>query len=189
MAGNTKIALIVGLIALIIVVTVIVIGTSAYLLMDTRPKVKYVRVEKKNSGRTYPTNADIAWGGVGDRGTIQLAEVVVWSNGKNVAPQGKASQSSTCYKGSAKFAIDSNTSGQYGYDKGSVIHTCSDNDTVWWEVELDKEYPVESVEIYNRTDCCWMRLDGAVVKLLDKNRNILKSFNLKGIKNPQKFTC
>ena len=136
--------------------------------IDTRPKVKYVRVVKKNKGRTYPTATDKAWGGLKTRGSIQLAEVVVWSDGVNVAPKGKARQSSTCFKGVAKFAIDGNKSGKYGWDKGSVIHTCATKDWEWWEVELDKEYSVEYVEIYNRTDCCWKRLDGAVVMLFDK---------------------
>lgn len=68
-----------------------------------------------------------------------------------------------------------------------MIHTCGNKNWTWWEVELDKEYPVEYVEIYNRTDCCWMRLDGAKVKLFDKDRKPLKTFTLKGIKKPQKF--
>lgn len=140
-------AVIIGLIALVIVVSVIVIGASAYLLMqeptpepvpipaepepaptgqvkpvkpvsiDTRPKVKYVRIVKKNKDRTYPTKSDRAWGGLKSRSAIQIAEVVVWSDGKNVAPMGKASQSSTCFKGASKFVIDNNKSGKYGYEK------------------------------------------------------------------------
>lgn len=216
MANNAKTALIVGLIALIIIIIVIVIGTSAYLLMqsgkeqvsttnsveqvpikngttsvsmDTRPKVKYVRVEKQS------TSGDTGWKLENEQNALkkqsiggnylQLAEVVVWSNGKNVAPLGTATQSSTCYDGPPSKAIDGNKSGLMDVDK-SVSHTCSSK-LNWWEVKLDKEYPVEYVEIYNRADCCWTRLDGAKVKLLDKNKNVLKSFDLKGVKTSQKF--
>ena len=100
------------------------------------------------------------------------------SGGKNVAPLGKARQSSTCFKGAAKFAIDGNKSGKYGYEKGSVIHTCATKDWEWWEVTLDKEYPVDHVEIHNRTDCCWLRLNGAKVQLRDKNRKVLSLINV-----------
>src|SRR5216110_1727857 len=50
----------------------------------------------------------------GKQRTLTLAEVEVYSDGKNVARQGKASQSTTAYGGTADRGIDGNKSGSYG---------------------------------------------------------------------------
>src|SRR6185295_678952 len=55
------------------------------------------------------------------RGTLTLAEVQVFSDGRNIAPQGKARQSSTSNDGEASRAIDGKTDGAFA--SGGQTHT------------------------------------------------------------------
>jgi putative heme-binding domain-containing protein len=104
--------------------------------------------------------------------TLTLAEVEVYSDGRNVARQGKATQSSTAYDGQASRAIDGNTSGKFG--AGGQTHTGENTANPWWEVDLGSELPIESIVIYNRTDGnLGKRLDGFTLKVLDKARNVV----------------
>jgi putative heme-binding domain-containing protein len=108
----------------------------------------------------------------GDNRTLTLAEVEVYSAGKNVARQGKASQSSTAHGGDAARAIDGNTSGRYG--DGGQTHTAESTANPWWEVDLKAEYPIDSIAIYNRTDDgLGKRLDRFALKVLDGQRNVV----------------
>lgn len=108
----------------------------------------------------------------GAKKMLQLAEVQVFSNGKNIAPAGKASQSSTYTSAVARRAIDNNTDGDY--HKGSVAHTSGEDTGTYWEVRLDATVPVERIVVWNRTDgAARSRLDGFQVLLLDEKRQIL----------------
>lgn len=94
----------------------------------------------------------------------------------NVALLGTASQSSS-WSGDgnplsrASNAIDGNTDGNY-YG-GSVQHTNSDsglpvgNGFAWWQVALDQDYLIDSITIWNRTDCCTSRLREFTVSIFD----------------------
>ena len=84
----------------------------------------------------------------------------------NVALDGTASQSSTSQQwgGSANRAIDDNTSGLWG--DGSVTHT-ETSANPFWIVDLGEEFLIDSVVIWNRTDCCTNRLDDAIIELFD----------------------
>src|SRR2546425_649168 len=75
------------------------------------------------------------------RRTLTLAEVEVYSNGRNVARQGKASQKNTAYGADASRAIDGNTSGSYGH--GGQTHTSENTLDPWWELDLGAEYPID----------------------------------------------
>ena len=86
----------------------------------------------------------------GDKRILSLAEVQVFSDTKNVAPGGKASQSSVAYEGAAGRAIDGNTDGDYEGAK-STTHT-ADEANPWWEVDLGEEQNVDSIVVWNRTD-------------------------------------
>jgi putative heme-binding domain-containing protein len=108
----------------------------------------------------------------GRRKTLTLAEVEVYSGGRNVAREGKASQISTAHGGDAKKAIDGNTSGKYA--DGGQTHTAEDISNPWWEVDLGAEVPVHSIIIYNRTDAgLGKRLNGYTLKILDKSRRVV----------------
>jgi putative heme-binding domain-containing protein len=105
----------------------------------------------------------------GRRKTLTLAEVEVYSAGRNVARRGKASQKNTSNGGDAAKAIDGNTSGKYG--DGGQTHSEEGTENPWWEVDLGAEYPIESIVIYNRTDgTLGRRLNGFTLKVLDKGR-------------------
>jgi glucose/arabinose dehydrogenase len=88
----------------------------------------------------------------------------------NVALTGTASQSDTAHGGAASRAIDGNTSGVWS--DGSITHTSGAVGDLW-QVELDADYDVSSLNIYNRTNCCSARLSDYTVTVLDVNENIL----------------
>lgn len=101
--------------------------------------------------------------------TLTLAEVEVYADGKNVARQGKATQSSTAHGGVASRAIDGNKNGTYA--DGGQTHSAEGETNPWWEVDLGKEYAIESIAIYNRTDgALGSRLNNYALKVLDGNR-------------------
>jgi azurin/glucose/arabinose dehydrogenase len=83
-------------------------------------------------------------------GTLSLAEVEVFSQGKNIAGSGKASQINTSHDGSAERAIDGKTNGIY--HQGSVTHTQENIANPWWELDLGAERSIDAVAIWNRTD-------------------------------------
>ncbi len=106
---------------------------------------------------------------------LSLAEVEVFSNGQNIAPQGSATQSSTAFEGVAQRAIDGNTDGQY-FGSNSVTHSAANSTDPWWEVELQDKSPIERIVVWNRTDggaAIMQRLAGALVKVLDEQRQVV----------------
>jgi putative heme-binding domain-containing protein len=106
---------------------------------------------------------------LGRRATLTLAEVEVYSDGRNVARLGRASQRTTAHGGDAQRAIDGNKSGAYG--DGGQTHTEENKNSPWWEVDLGEELPIESIVIYNRTDGdLGQRLQGYTLSVLDKGR-------------------
>ena len=89
---------------------------------------------------------------------LSLAEVQVFAP-RNLALGRAASQSST-YVGSlpsaaAASAVDGNTDGNF--QDGSVTAT-GDDVNAWWQVDLGSVQNVETVVLWNRTDCCGDRL-------------------------------
>jgi azurin len=113
------------------------------------------------------------------QGTLTLAEVQVFSDGRNIAPAGKAKQSSVAYGGQPSRAIDGNTDGNYS--AGASTHTAENSDHPWWEVDLGGDHPIESVVVWNRTDdngSYANRLEGFTVTILDGTRHeIFKKAN------------
>ncbi|MAE63061.1 MAG: hypothetical protein CMJ18_02210, partial [Phycisphaeraceae bacterium] len=101
------------------------------------------------------------------RNILTLAEVQIIAGGKNIAPKGRARQSSTSFGGLAQRAIDGTTSGDW--NAGSNTATAK-QDRPWWEVDLGAEYPITSISVWNRTDSCEDRLDGFSLTVLDGNR-------------------
>ena len=103
------------------------------------------------------------------KGTLTLAEVQVFSGGRNVAPAGKASQKNTASGGDAGRGIDNNTSGNFG--AGGQTHSEENTANPWWEVDLGTEIPIEKIVVYNRTDdSLGKRLDGFTLLVLDRDR-------------------
>ncbi len=108
----------------------------------------------------------------GRQRTLTLAEVEVYSDGRNVARDGKASQKNTAHGGEASKAIDGNKSGRFG--DGGQTHTQEGTNDPWWEVDLGAEFPITSITIYNRTDGnLSSRLKNFTLQVLDKNRKVV----------------
>jgi hypothetical protein len=105
---------------------------------------------------------------------LSLAEVLVMSDGENIALRGKATQSSMSAGGVAPRAIDGNSNG--AHTGGSVTHTALQRDP-WWEVELAAPAPIHRIEIFNRTDCCSERLEGCRVTVLGEDRETLFGYS------------
>jgi glucose/arabinose dehydrogenase/azurin/lysophospholipase L1-like esterase len=105
------------------------------------------------------------------RGTLTLAEVQVFSEGRNIALGCKARQSTTSNGGEAGRAVDGNTNGAYG--SGTETHTQENDASPWWEVDLGGERPIESVVVWNRSEgggTFAHRLDNFTVTVLDGRR-------------------
>lgn len=104
---------------------------------------------------------------------LNLAEVEVISGGKNIAPQGKASQSSEEWGGKASYANDGDTNGDM--DKGGHFsHTNGKDRNPRWELDLGDEFPVEAIVIWNRTDEKWKgRMNQFTVKLRSKHQSTI----------------
>ncbi|MFO0930045.1 MAG: PVC-type heme-binding CxxCH protein [Gemmataceae bacterium] len=108
----------------------------------------------------------------GRQRTLTLAEVEVFSDGVNVARKGKASQSSTSHGGEAARAIDGNKSGTYA--DGGQTHSAEGTNNPWWEVDLGRAVPIQSVVIYNRTDGnLGTRLKNYTLKVLDGSKKVV----------------
>jgi putative heme-binding domain-containing protein len=104
--------------------------------------------------------------------TLTLAEVEVFSEGRNVARGGKASQKNTAHGGAAGRAIDGNKSTSFG--DGGQTHTQENARDPWWELDLGQELPIESIAVYNRADGdLGNRLDGFTLQVLDSPRNVV----------------
>ncbi|NQT36873.1 MAG: SUMF1/EgtB/PvdO family nonheme iron enzyme [Planctomycetes bacterium] len=101
---------------------------------------------------------------------LSLAEVQVYSAGKNVAQGKKAGQTSIGSDGAASRAVDGNTSGKW--EDGSITHTAEVTNDPAWEVDLRKNIAIEEVVIFNR-DGYEGRLHGCRVAVLDENRKVV----------------
>gem|GEM_PF-4133662 len=84
---------------------------------------------------------------------------------RNLALTGQASQSTTGWGEYAAKAIDGNL--------GSINHTADGDMNSWWQVDLGGTKTVESIVLYNRTDCCRERLTNVRVQLKDAAGNVV----------------
>ena len=116
---------------------------------------------------------------------LHLAEVEVFSEEKNVALKGIASQSSTAFNGPPKLANDGNSNGDFA--KNSVTHT-AEEENPWWEVDLKRDITVDKVVVWNRSESQSVvdRLKKFRVILLDKNRKPIWTSTSNQPPNPSK---
>ncbi|WP_329390993.1 alpha-L-fucosidase [Streptomyces sp. NBC_01716] len=75
----------------------------------------------------------------------------------NVAHGRTATQSSTAWDGVPSRAVDGDTAGDYLRDN-TTTHTAEPSNQAWWQVDLERSHTIDTVEIWNRTDCCAERL-------------------------------
>ncbi|MGB1127429.1 MAG: discoidin domain-containing protein [Opitutales bacterium] len=109
----------------------------------------------------------------GDTRILSLAEVEVFSAGKNIAVKQKASASSAAHGGVPERAVDGNTDGNFA--NGSVTCTQEPSANPWWEVDLGRTVDVETIQVFNRSDCCGDRLNGFTLKILNGKRQVVFS--------------
>lgn len=91
--------------------------------------------------------------------------------------------------------IDGNTNGSYNGQ--SLAHTAGGECVPWWYVDLNASggdefgwgapVTVKTVKIWNRTGCCWTRLNGAIVKLLSASEVELSRATLSVADNAPKI--
>ena len=118
---------------------------------------------------------------------VHVAEIEVFSEGVNVAPQGKATQSSVDFGGPPERVIDGNSDGDF--QKGSVNHTKQET-SPWVEIDLGKSLPIDRIVIWNRTDngaSIQKRLDGFQVEALSEDREVVWE-NTPKLKGKPKYT-
>jgi putative heme-binding domain-containing protein len=120
------------------------------------------------------------------RGTLTLAEVEIYSDGVNLARQGKATQNATSHGGVASKAIDGNKNPTYS--GGGQTHTPEDGPSPWWEVDLGGEYPIEQIVVSGRGEGFENRLKGYTLKILDNSREeVFKKTDIPEPRTTSKF--
>ena len=103
---------------------------------------------------------------------LTLAEIEIESAGRNIALGGTATQSSEAWGGVPGRAIDGDASPSYG--SGSQSHTIEGRRDPWWEVDLGRAHPIDSIRIHNRQDePYWKRIDGYTITILDDDRGTM----------------
>ncbi|MEC7567072.1 MAG: DUF1549 domain-containing protein, partial [Planctomycetota bacterium] len=100
-------------------------------------------------------------------GYLTISEVQVFASGINIAPAGKATQSSVAYNSPASKAINGNHDGSFG----SCACTAEEK-AAWWELDLGASAAIDSIVVWNRTDCCPERLDHIAIQVLDEKREL-----------------
>ncbi|MDF2376801.1 MAG: GDSL-type esterase/lipase family protein [Verrucomicrobiales bacterium] len=107
----------------------------------------------------------------GEKRVLTLAEVEVTVAGRNVAPEGKATQSSVGAGGVPERAIDGNKDPDWG--RGGQTHTAEGKDNApWWELDLGGRKPIAKIQIWNRQGL-EKRLEGFTLQLLDEERKVV----------------
>jgi YVTN family beta-propeller protein len=135
--------------------------------------VRYLRPQFVNAGTnsydiTLHSNPNVATPGywmlfaVNTAGVPSVAEVLrittIDTRQDNVALAGTATQSSTLASGfdlAASNAIDGDLTGTD--ESGSLAYTGSDPNS-WWEIDLGQVQSIETIRLWNRSDCCASRL-------------------------------
>ncbi|MEM7610329.1 MAG: galactose oxidase-like domain-containing protein, partial [Pseudomonadota bacterium] len=131
--------------------------------------VRYLRPQFAAAGAnsfdvTLHANPNVATPGywmlfaVNAQGTPSEAQVIrisaVDTRLENRALQGVVAQSSTAtdpVSRDAALAIDGDLSG--ALENGSIAQTTVQQDP-WWEIDLGQSFAVDTVRLWNRTDCC-----------------------------------
>lgn len=114
---------------------------------------------------------------------IQIAQlVVIDKNGVNVALNKPTNGSSSNYspQANAGNAVDGTMSPRpypnvyhSGTGPNSTGNPGNCGDSLFWIVDLQRDYDIKKVIFYNRSDCCSERARGMKLKLLDANQNII----------------
>lgn len=103
--------------------------------------------------------------------TFGFISVAIGSS--NIASEGTATQVDTYGSSPAWLAIDGITDGNFKEHPGT--HTISRGKNAWWRLTFRSEYIIEEIRIWNRLDCCTLRLKGVTVWVGDKQVGRIES--------------
>ncbi len=135
---------------------------------DPAVLTKYIKVSK--SSTTYKNDDD----------SFQLAELVIKSEDGQISAADiqSVTSSASAYGSNPKMIVDGNTNGSYF----AMTSWHSDNvaQPRWIMVTLAKPMKISSVKVFNRTDCCWERLSGASLELINQYNKVINSVSLSG---------
>jgi len=98
-------------------------------------------------------------------------DITLFEATRNVGYEKPTTQSSEYDGGSSWKAVDGDTGSNWS--DGTMAHTMADLTSPWWEVDLEKEYEIETIVLHNREDCCSERLTGVRVELIDNSGSIV----------------
>jgi hypothetical protein len=103
-------------------------------------------------------------------GVPSISETVLVGNlnlDDNLALNQPTTQSSLYPNGESFKAVDGNTNGDFNANPNSVTHSGdgANQTDAWWRVDLGDayEYDLNAIRVFNRTDCCTDRLNGATL--------------------------
>ncbi|MBO88266.1 MAG: hypothetical protein CMP14_01990, partial [Rickettsiales bacterium] len=125
------------------------------------PMIQFVRLNNNDKG--HPLN---------------LAEIEVYSGGKNVALNKKTSDKGGMCCG-AKHQNGVNGKKQTSWSPSVYIHT-HNGAGKWWQVDLGQGYPVDEIKVYNRQNCCRERFVGAKIQFFDPNMEVVSEVTAQG---------
>jgi hypothetical protein len=118
---------------------------------------RYVRVQLAATGHLALAEVEVL-------GVVLATPAPTPTPPTNLAQGKPATQSSEIFGGVASRAVDGNTNG--AWSGNSVTHTNSE-DQPWWQVDLGAVYQLQTVRVWNRTDCCSERLSDFYVLVSD----------------------
>ena len=76
----------------------------------------------------------------------------------------KPTSQSSAYSDWRSYPASNAVDGNRDTRIGKCTHTRANNNP-WWRVDLGRVEPVAEVNIVNRGDCCWERLNGAEIRV------------------------
>lgn len=94
---------------------------------------------------------------------------------QNLALNKPTSQSSTWYSALSSKVVDGNTNGNYS----NVGHT-QNEPVMWWKVNLENQYRINHIKVFNRTDDVTYRIVGAQVYVGNSDTANLEDYTAVG---------
>ncbi|XP_053374919.1 angiopoietin-related protein 2-like [Mercenaria mercenaria] len=110
----------------------------------------------------------------------------------NLARGKPTDQSSTLGHAYSSLAVDGMWESDMWFSNTNSFtcaHTKSDNEKMWWMVNLEHIYVVSKVVILNRIDCCWERLRDLTITVGETESNMLLCATYEGAGELVNITC
>lgn len=133
---------------------------------DPSTLTKYVKISKSSTKHKN------------DDDSFQIAEIILKSDDVFISPSDiqSVTSSTSAYGSNPNMVIDGKTDGNYFAN--TTWHSDNTSQPRWIMITLTKPIKISYVKIYNRTDCCWERLSGAVLELINQDNKVIKSVTL-----------